>query len=1165
MNRIALVILISAAAVGAQTVTGEISGTVLDESGASVPRAVVTLANENTGARRTASSTELGNFVIPALQPGAYSITVTSPGFRAFQRRGIQVTANERVTAGEIRLRVGETTETVTVRSEGELVQTESAQNTALLTPQQLDRMVIRGRDVMNLVRLLPGVSQGAIRDGGQAGETDTGLGNDLGGLYGTFTPNVSGTRAYWNTVTLDGQTGVDVHLASLFNQVTSVDAIAEVKVVQNNYNAEYGRNSGPQINLVSKGGSREYHGTLYWFKRHEQFNANNFFNNRDGLPKPLFRYTTLGGTLGGPVYIPGRFNTGKDKLFFFYSREDWRIREPLSVGRVTMPSALERRGDFSQTLDQNNRLVVIRDPASNAAFPGNIGPASRINRNGQALLNLFPLPNVLDRAITAGNYNYQFQEIRETPKFTNLLRLDLLPARNDTITVRVRNYNSDSRGYAGMAAVNSNWPQFRHHYLFTEDSAKVGWTRVVKTNIVNEFSTGFRDLGERGAGTLTSDGFRTLIRTEAGFNVGQFYPASNPHNFIPSLSFGGVPSAANVAFDRRIPINAGDQRYDLVDNLNWIHGSHSFKFGVYYERNWSSEGPRAPSFSGSFDFSRDPNNPGDSNWAYSNAILGNFRSYTEPTARFKGYGLNDAIEWFAQDTWKATRKLTLSYGLRFSSLSPWRLRQPDREGSLFLLSRYDRTKVPPLFEPALNAAGVRSARNPVTGELAPAVFIGAMVPRVGDPFTGMVLADDRSVPKGYIPRPGIQAAPRFGFAYDLFGNGKTAARGGFGITKQTQLSNNTYIYQMVETQPPRSFSPQIYYNSIDNFLQAQGVIFPGNVGAISSIVVPSVYNYSFSIQHALGLSTVVDVGYVGNVGRHLLQRRNLNLLPYGARFQASNADPTNRAVALPDVFLRPYRGYGDIPLIETSGTSNYNGLHVSANRRFSGGLQFGVAYTWSKAMGLTNSDDQLLPTYQSYRNWLYGKLGFDQTHKLVVNYLWSLPRASKLVNHAAVRALFDNWEWNGITTFSSGVPQGVGFSTTDNADLAGGGDGVRVNAIQRAVLSRGERTFARWFNTQAFARPARGDTGNAAKDQYRLPGINNWDVTFLKRIPIGGEKRYFQLRWELYNAFNHTQFLAVDSTARFDPAGAQVNARFGQAISARLPRVMQAALHFYF
>jgi len=485
---LSILILLVCGVAPAQTITGEVSGTVTDESGALVPGAQIVLIHEGTGAQRNTVTSATGIFVFPSLQPATYTVRVTQPGFRVFERTGVIATANSRASLGTIQLKIGETAETVTVQSEGELIQTESSQTTSLLTPQQLDRMVIRGRDVINLVKLLPGVSQGAIRDGSLAGENDTGLGNELGGLYGTFVPNIAGARSYWNTVTLDGQTGSDVHLVSLFNEVTSVDAIAEVKVVLNNYQAEYGRNSGPQINLVSKSGTREFHGSLYWYKRHEMFNANDFFNNRDGLPEPQFRFLTTGGTIGGPVYVPGKFNRDRDRLFLFYSREDWRVRQPLAIGRVTVPTALERQGDFSQTLDVGGRLIAIRDPLSNAPFPQNRIPANRLNRNGQALLNLFPLPNATDRSVTAGNYNYQFQEIREVPKFTNLLKFDFLPTRRDTVTVRARNFNSDAEGFAGMAAVNSNWPQFRHHYLFTEDSAKVGWTRAHSATVVNEF-----------------------------------------------------------------------------------------------------------------------------------------------------------------------------------------------------------------------------------------------------------------------------------------------------------------------------------------------------------------------------------------------------------------------------------------------------------------------------------------------------------------------------------------------------------------------------------------------------------------------------------------------------------------------------------------------------
>jgi hypothetical protein len=352
----------------------------------------------------------------------------------------------------------------------------------------------------------------------------------------------------------------------------------------------------------------------------------------------------------------------------------------------------------------------------------------------------------------------------------------------------------------------------------------------------------------------------------------------------------------------------------------------------------------------------------------------------------------------------------------------------------------------------------------------------------------------------------------------------------------------------------------------VDTFLSAQGVLFPSSVFAHDrDPVTPSVYNYSFGIQQGIGFNTILDVSYVGNVARHLLQRRNLNTVPYGARFQGGNSDPTNPSTPLPDNFFRPFPGYTNLTYQEHSGTSNYNGLHVNVTRQFSKGLQFGAAYTWSKSMGLTDNDNQTLPTYQDYRVWNYGKLSFDQTHKLVGNFLWELPRLTRVVPNPAIKAVFDEWQFNGIATFSSGTPSGIGFTTTDNADITGGGDGARVVMLQNPILGRSERTFDRWFNTNAFGRPARGTFGNAPKDVFRRPGINNWDLILLKRFPLGKESRSLQFRMEMYNAFNHTQFFGVDSTARFDAAGNQVNALFGQVNAARLPRLMQFALHLYF
>lgn len=320
-------------------------------------------------------------------------------------------------------------------------------------------------------------------------------------------------------------------------------------------------------------------------------------------------------------------------------------------------------------------------------------------------------------------------------------------------------------------------------------------------------------------------------------------------------------------------------------------------------------------------------------------------------------------------------------------------------------------------------------------------------------------------------------------------------------------------------------------------------------------------------MQHEVGFNTIVEVSYVGNVARHLIQTRNLNQISYGARFLSENLDPTdaNRTRPLPDNFLRPFPGYQNITYIENSGSSNYNSMQATAERRFSQGLQFGLAYTWSKAMDLTDGDGGALPIFRPYRQWLYGKAGFDQTHVFSLNYIWDLPSVSRRLGAPLVRHVLDNWQMSGIASFASGTPLGINYSTTDNADITGGGDGARVNIIQNPVLSRGERTFDRWFDTTSFARPGRGDFGNAPKDVLRGPGVSNFDVTLFKKFPLRSEERYLQFRWEIYNVFNHTQYLGVDTNARFDASGNQVNTNFGRITATRPPRVMQFALNLVF
>jgi hypothetical protein len=251
--------------------------------------------------------------------------------------------------------------------------------------------------------------------------------------------------------------------------------------------------------------------------------------------------------------------------------------------------------------------------------------------------------------------------------------------------------------------------------------------------------------------------------------------------------------------------------------------------------------------------------------------------------------------------------------------------------------------------------------------------------------------------------------------------------------------------------------------------------------------------------------------------------------------------------------------------MYDTIGTSSYHSLQVSLNRRFAKGIQYGIAYTYSKAMDLTDGEAGAIPLYQSLRVWAYGKAGFDQTHNFILNYNWDLPKLTKVLPNPVVGVVFDNWQVSGVTSFVSGSPLGITYTTTDNADITGGGDGARVNVTGKAQLDFGDRSLTEFFDTSVYARPAKGSAGNAPKDVFRGPGLNNWDISLTKLFPLRKESRTFQFRWEMYNTFNHTEAATLDTAARFDTTGAQVNPTFGQVTATRSPRTCQASLRFRF
>jgi hypothetical protein len=383
--------------------------------------------------------------------------------------------------------------------------------------------------------------------------------------------------------------------------------------------------------------------------------------------------------------------------------------------------------------------------------------------------------------------------------------------------------------------------------------------------------------------------------------------------------------------------------------------------------------------------------------------------------------------------------------------------------------------------------------------------------------------------------------------------------RAGFGIFYDRPQGN---VYSGTNGQPPVAYTPTLYFSSLDTFLQAEGAVGPSGVNApqVGKQPLPRVMNMSFGVQRDIGFGTVVDVAYVGAMGRHLLYAYNINSIPMYARFDPANLDTTTASSPLQDNFLRPYQGLGNINVRGFGGTSSYNSLQVSANRRLSRGLQFGVAYTFSKALGIGAGDFDGMSYYFPMRSRNYGLLSYDSPHVLVINYTWNMPKLSNRFLDVA----FGNWQISGITSFLAGYPFTPGFSTSDGQDITGSTEGARITVLGDPHLSKSERTFSRNFKTEMFARTPRLDFGNAGIGLLRGPGVNNWDLSVSKRFPVT-EGRYFQFRSEFFNAFNHTQFSGVDSGARFDATGKQINANFGAYNGARDPRRIQLSLRFMF
>jgi len=963
----------------AQLTSGTISGTVTDPSSAMVPNATVTVISETRGTKLpTVTSKGNGEFVIPNIPPDTYTVQITDAGFKTFQRTGVQVSPGDRVALGQLALEIGTVNSTVTVSTEAARLQTESAERSATVSSEEVKNLPVLNRNFTGLTAVIPGVTSNGNRVGDRA-STQAGQGGD-------------------NNIMVDGVSAMDTG-NNAQSVAVNTESVAEVKVLVSDYQAEYGRSSGIQLTAVTKSGTNHFHGSGFLVMRQSGWYANSKVNKLNGDPRPYVKEKDMGFSVGGPIGKPGHNN----KLFFFLSDEwDPRSRSGV-VTRYRFPTALERAGDFSQTLDNNgNPFPYIRDAstgkpcsASNktgcwqyGGVLGRIDP-TKFYSLGQTILNLYPTPNVVDaNGNTLPGNNYNFQVTSPNQHLTSqvpVLKIDYQPLTKLRGSAKLGLWGQPTNVVKGtLPGFNDSQEYKKWYYLWASTidytvnptlfvEVTVGGSRNDYTGCIQGGSSSapafcqsaiptdaIASLSGAGLTGLPSL-FASPVPINKSYYAYQAFSALKPPiwdaansalSMVPSFNWGGRIANAPPNFPFPGYLNT-NQTKDVSGSVTKTIHSHTAKAGMYWNHSYKAQ--QRQGWLPSINFGDNTSNPLDAQYGFANAILGNFNSYSQNSSYIEGDFIYNSIEGYIQDNWKVKRNLTLDYGVRLTYMQP----QYDElgQGVNFLPDHWNPSAAPVLYVAGCTAtpctSANRQAKDPISGALLgpnSTAFIGTIVtdpgtstPAYGKNFlNGLYKSGQDPVPTTTYNWPLLVPAPRFGVAYTPMR--RLVLRSGMGLFFDRSAGNA--VYNQIQN-PPDLLSETINFAPLTGLSSGRPVLAPPNLSPYQlNAGLPSTWTWSGGAQFQLG-AQLFEVTYSGETAYNLVETPNINAIDFGTAYLPQNQDTTVTASpilgnsAISPNLMRSFRGFGNInPSLERGWFRAHN-LQFGVNRRFNHGLSF--------------------------------------------------------------------------------------------------------------------------------------------------------------------------------------------------------------------------------